>query len=58
MELYTAEEMAILFKTTKDTIWRWGREGLLPRVKVGRLVRFGLPEGDIYGTERKDAESR
>lgn len=57
MELYTAEELATLLKTSKDTIWRWGRQGKLPKLKIGRLVRFGLPEGVFDDKQRKDNES-
>ena len=53
----TAEEMATLLKTSKDTIWRWGRQGKLPKLKIGRLVRFGLPEGVFDDKQRKDNES-
>lgn len=54
MELYTAEELATLLKMSKDTIWRWGRQGKLPKLKIGRLVRFGLPEGVFNDKQRKD----
>lgn len=43
-ELYTARELSRLLKVSQGTIWRWGREGELKTVKVGRLVRFEMPE--------------
>lgn len=47
-KLYTAEEIAEYLggKVTADTVWRWGRQGKLKRVKVGRLVRFELPKAE------------
>ena len=42
--LYTARELSRLLKVSQGTIWRWGREGELKTVKVGRLVRFEMPE--------------
>lgn len=43
-QLYTAQELAELMKVSPDTIWRWGRQGKLRKVKIGRLVRFEMPE--------------
>lgn len=43
-ELYTASELSEILRVPIDTIWRWGREGKLKRIKIGRLVRFELPE--------------
>lgn len=44
MKLYTAEEIAKILKLHIKTVYRMGREGKLKRVKVGRSVRFALPE--------------
>lgn len=44
--LYTAAELAELFRCSRDTIWRLGREGKIKRIKMGRLVRFELPKED------------
>lgn len=44
MKLYKAEEIAEILKLPIRTIYRYGREGKLKRVKVGRHVRFVLPE--------------
>lgn len=43
-KLYTARELSRLLKVSQGTIWRWGREGELKTVRVGRLVRFEMPE--------------
>ena len=44
MKLYTAEEVATYLNVSKQTVWRYGRQGKLQRVQVGRTVRFALPE--------------
>lgn len=44
MKLYKAEELAKILKVHVRTIYRYGREGKLKRVKVGRAVRFVMPE--------------
>lgn len=44
MKLYKAKEIAEMFKVSIGTVYRLGREGKLKRVKVGRSVRFALPE--------------
>ena len=41
--LYKADELAGIMNVSIDTIWRWGREGKLERMKVGRTVRFAKP---------------
>lgn len=40
MKLYTAKELAELYKIHPKTIYKLGREGKLTTVKVGRSVRF------------------
>jgi excisionase family DNA binding protein len=39
-ELMTAMEVAELLDVPVSTIREWGRNGTLPRVKLGRHVRF------------------
>lgn len=39
-ELMTATEVAELLDAPVSTIREWGRNGTLPRVKLGRHVRF------------------
>lgn len=43
MKLYTAKELAELYKIHPKTIYKLGREGKLTTVKVGRSVRFIEP---------------
>lgn len=44
MRLYKAGEIAEILRVSIGTVYRLGREGKLKRVKVGRSVRFALPE--------------
>jgi excisionase family DNA binding protein len=39
-ELMTAAEVAELLDVPVSTVLEWGRRGTLPRVKLGRHVRF------------------
>lgn len=39
-ELMTAAEVADLLGVPVSTVREWGRNGTLPRVKLGRHVRF------------------
>lgn len=39
-ELMTAAEVAELLGVPVSTVREWGRQGTLPRVKLGRHVRF------------------
>lgn len=44
MKLYTAREMATLLQVHIKTVYKWGAEGKLVKVKIGSAVRFALPE--------------
>lgn len=44
MKLYKAGELAKLLRVHEKTVYRLGREGKIKRIKVGRAVRFMLPE--------------
>jgi len=46
-----AEQLAEELKVSKQTIWRWGREGKIEKVNVGRTVRF-------YWEGRRDEEDK
>ena len=46
MKLYTAKQMAEMLQVSKKTIWKWGRDGQLPTVRIGRQVRFIMPKGE------------
>ena len=39
-DLMTAAEVATLLGVPVSTVRHWGRAGLLPRIKLGRHVRF------------------
>ena len=39
-DLMTAREVAALLEVPISTVLEWGRNGTLPRVKLGRHVRF------------------
>lgn len=53
-ELMTAPEVAELLDVPVSTVREWGRNGTLPRVKLGRHVRFirRHVEAAILGAER------
>lgn len=53
MKLYKADEIAEMCKVSIGTVYRLGREGKLKRVKVGRSVRFAMPQ---IGDENADRE--
>lgn len=44
MKLYTANELAKLLNVHPKTIYKLGKKNKIPRVKVGRAVRFAMPE--------------
>ena len=52
-ELMTAREVADLLDVPVSTVREWGRKGTLPRVKLGRHVRFirGHVEAAILDAE-------
>lgn len=43
-KLYTPEEVAELFKTSRETIYNWLRAGKLQGVKVGHFWRISESE--------------
>ncbi len=44
-KLLTIDELAEVLSAKKSTIYQWVHLGLIPHMKVGRLLRF--KEGDI-----------
>lgn len=54
-ELMTAAEVAELLDVPISTVREWGRKGTLPRVKLGRRVRFirGHVEATIFDAEKR-----
>ena len=45
MKLYTAGQTAEMLGLSKQTVWKYGREGKLRTVKFGRTVRYDLEGG-------------
>ena len=45
MKLYTAGQTAEMLGLSKQTVWKYGREGKLNTVKFGRTVRYDLEGG-------------
>ncbi len=46
IKFYKAKELAEILGINDKTVYRLGREGLIDRVKVGRSVRFIMPDSD------------
>ena len=53
MRLYTAKEAAEALRVSKQTIWKYGREGKLKTVKFGRTVRYVLKEETWTETQER-----
>ena len=51
MRLYTAQEAADALRISKQTVWKYGREGKLKTVRFGRTVRFDLEGGASNGIQ-------
>lgn len=39
-QFLTASEIADLFRVSRGTVWRWGRDGVIRRIKVGGTIRY------------------
>lgn len=59
-ELMTAREVGELMDFPVSTVHEWGRNGTLPRVKLGRHVRFirSHVEAAILGAEEGRPEGK
>ena len=44
MNLLKVEAAAELLKVTPETVYRWARRGILPVVKLGRVLRINRSE--------------
>lgn len=55
--LYTAGELSRILKVSKDTVWRWGRNGELKTVRAGRTVRFVLPSEERRSEDTKGKDT-
>jgi excisionase family DNA binding protein len=38
--LLTADEVAAIFKIKRHTVYDWVKRGIIPTVRLGRLIRF------------------
>ena len=57
-ELMTSGEVAELLDVPVSTVLEWGRNGTLPRVKVGRHVRFIRAHVEAAILEREQPRRR
>jgi excisionase family DNA binding protein len=57
-ELLTAEEVARVLRCTERYVWRLGRDGKLPRIRVGRHVRFDPADVEAFIVEAKEGPRR
>ena len=55
-EILTVPEVAKRAKVSARTVWRWEKEGVLPSVRVGGLVRFRASDVDALMTPRRGGE--
>ena len=55
MRLYTAQEAAEILRVTRQTVWKYGREGKLKAVRFGRTVRYDLEGGN---NDRSNTENQ
>lgn len=39
-QFLTAGEIADLFRVSRGTVWRWGREGVIRQLKIGGTLRY------------------
>ena len=53
MRLYTAQEMAQILHVHVDTVYRYGRQGILQTERVGGSVRFYNP-AEIREVQKND----
>ncbi len=51
-QFYTCEEVAVMYKVTKKTVWKWVREGILGSVKIGRNYR--IRKEDLVEFDKKN----
>ena len=57
MKLYTASELAEVLKVHPKTIYSLGRQGKLKSLRVGKSVRFVMPEiGEDYANTETEEQ--
>lgn len=52
--LLTAEQVAAILSVSERYVWRLGRDGDLPRVQMGKYVRFDLADVEAFIESRKE----
>jgi excisionase family DNA binding protein len=57
-DLMTAREVAELLYVPVSTVHEWGREAVLPRIKLGRHVRFLRSEAQAAILAARDPHRR
>ena len=45
-EFYTVREVARLLRTSRQTVLRWVRQGLIPGIRIGRTIRIPKDQMD------------
>ena len=53
MRLYTAKEVAEILRVSRQTVWRYGREGKLEAIRFGRTVRYVLPKEEGWTSSKR-----
>ena len=55
--LLTADEVASAWKVEQSTVYRWAREGVVPSVRIGGVVRFPARELEALAETRDSEEA-
>ena len=55
-KVLTVKEAANVLAVSAATVYRWAREGLLPRHKMGGSVRFTLEDLERFFKQSKEGE--
>jgi len=45
-EFYTVREVARLLRTSRQTVLRWVRQGMIPGIRIGRVIRIPKDQMD------------
>jgi excisionase family DNA binding protein len=53
--LLTAEQVAAILSVSERYVWRLGRDGELPRVQLGKYVRFDPADVEAFIEARKES---
>jgi excisionase family DNA binding protein len=55
---FTPSEVARIYKVTPATILNWERQGLIPSIRFGRVVRFELEKVRDVIEKRQESRER